>query len=94
MTHFVFKLWEYQQVSFNRKGESEAWGMDSGGKYAGVFLQVLDDPAASKFVSGTAVHWYFDDQYPASRLTKLHDLFPDKFILYTEASFSKYWLSS
>ncbi|KDR16212.1 Glucosylceramidase, partial [Zootermopsis nevadensis] len=48
---------------------------------------VLDNPAASKFVSGTAVHWYFDDQYPASRLTKLHDLFPDKFILYTEASF-------
>jgi O-glycosyl hydrolase len=52
---------------------------------------MLNDETASKYVSGTAVHWYFDDDYPATRLTKVHDSFTDKFILYTEASYSKYW---
>jgi hypothetical protein len=55
---------------------------------------MLGDEAASKYVSGTAVHWYFDDDYPPSRLTELHDLFKNKFILYTEASYSKYRLYS
>jgi len=54
------------------------------------YLQILSDPQAATYVSGTAVHWYFDSECPVSRLTELRDLFPNKFILYTEASFSKY----
>jgi hypothetical protein len=52
---------------------------------------MFSDEKASQYVSGTAVHWYFDDDYPSSRLTELHDSFNNKFILYTEASYSKYW---
>jgi O-glycosyl hydrolase len=65
-------------------------GKNCGARKALVSSQVLGDKKASQYVSGTAVHWYFDDDYPSSRLTEVHDLFPDKFILYTEASFGEY----
>lgn len=42
-----------------------------------------------KGIDGTAVHWYFDDYFHASTLTELHNLFPDKTILATEASISE-----
>ncbi|XP_013384673.1 glucosylceramidase [Lingula anatina] len=48
---------------------------------------VLSDPVAAKYVSGIGVHWYLDTEWlvPASLLTDTHNLFPDKFILATEA---------
>ncbi|KAH7962396.1 hypothetical protein HPB52_015885 [Rhipicephalus sanguineus] len=46
---------------------------------------VLGDPGAAKYVSGVAVHWYMDSFIGPSVLDKVHESFPDKFILGTEA---------
>jgi O-glycosyl hydrolase len=52
--------------------------------------QVLGDPQVRKFVSGIAVHWYFDFlDVGGQKLSDTHYEFPDKFLLYTEASVSK-----
>lgn len=42
-------------------------------------------PKARKYVSGIGVHWYGNLLSPPSVLTATHDLFPDTFILATEA---------
>jgi glucosylceramidase len=34
---------------------------------------ILGDPGAAKYVSGIAVHWYWDWLTPASYLTDTHD---------------------
>ena len=47
--------------------------------------QVMANKAASRFVSGVAVHWYLDWVVPASVLDKTRQLFPSVPILYTEA---------
>mmetsp|Transcript_38666 Transcript_38666/g.61275 ORF Transcript_38666/g.61275 Transcript_38666/m.61275 type:complete len:529 (-) Transcript_38666:63-1649(-) len=44
---------------------------------------VFSDPDANKYVSGTGVHWYGPKYYSA--LSEVHNEFPDKFILATEA---------
>ncbi|XP_075747631.1 lysosomal acid glucosylceramidase isoform X1 [Rhipicephalus microplus] len=46
---------------------------------------VLGDPEAAKFVHGVAVHWYLDWLIGPWVLDKVHEHFPDKFILATEA---------
>ncbi|XP_047479433.1 lysosomal acid glucosylceramidase-like [Penaeus chinensis] len=46
---------------------------------------VLNDPVAAQYVDGVAVHWYTDQYTEPERLTRTHDLFPDFFILGTEA---------
>ncbi|XP_071959380.1 lysosomal acid glucosylceramidase-like [Antedon mediterranea] len=46
---------------------------------------VLNDKEAAKYVSGIGVHWYYDDLVPATLLSQTHDLFPDYFMLATEA---------
>lgn len=46
---------------------------------------VLGDQEAEKYVDGIAVHWYWDKQAPPLKLDLTNELFPDKFILYTEA---------
>ena len=48
-------------------------------------VQVLANPAANKYVSGIAVHWYGNLIAPPSVLTDTHNLYPDRFILATEA---------
>ncbi|CAL4071150.1 unnamed protein product, partial [Meganyctiphanes norvegica] len=49
----------------------------------------LNDSEASAYIDGVAVHWYSDnrpgDQTGPEVLDQTHELFPDKFILYTEA---------
>lgn len=40
----------------------------------------------AKYISGIAVHWYWDTWIPPSLLTETHYKFPDKFIVATEAS--------
>jgi O-glycosyl hydrolase len=53
----------------------------------------MKDPRMKKYVSGFAVHWYGDSSstgFLTSFLEKAHHQYPDKFILYTEASISKY----
>lgn len=47
--------------------------------------RVLVDAKASQYISGIAVHWYFDWLIGPSVLNYTHNLFPDKFILATEA---------
>ncbi len=43
---------------------------------------VLSDPLANKYVSGTAVHWYVSEEF--GNLGIVHDLFPDKQIIFSE----------
>ncbi|MCX5775820.1 MAG: glucosylceramidase [Firmicutes bacterium] len=45
-------------------------------------LPILNDPIASKYVWGTAFHWYVSEA--SENLSKLHKLFPDKHLLFTE----------
>ena len=45
---------------------------------------MLNDSEVFDMVSGIAVHWYWDRVDP-NKLTRTHELFPDKFILNTEA---------
>lgn len=46
---------------------------------------VLSDPISESFVDGTAIHWYWNVLSPASVTTQIHDAFPSKFILASEA---------
>ncbi|KAH8041158.1 hypothetical protein HPB51_013818 [Rhipicephalus microplus] len=46
---------------------------------------VLGDPDAAKYVGGVAVHWYTDNITDPHVLDEVHDSFPNKFILGTEA---------
>lgn len=43
---------------------------------------VLSDPEAAKYVWGTGNHWYVSEAF--ENLTALHNLFPDKHLLFTE----------
>ena len=43
---------------------------------------VLSDPAAARYVWGTAFHWYEGDHF--ANVQALHDLYPDKHLLFTE----------
>ncbi len=51
-----------------------------------------EDPAASKYLWGTAFHWYVGDHYDNVRL--VHDAFPDKALLFTEGSVRGTWESA
>ncbi|XP_064121704.1 lysosomal acid glucosylceramidase-like [Macrobrachium nipponense] len=46
---------------------------------------VLNDPIAAQYVDGIALHWYMDQYFEPGRLTSTHELYPDYFILGTEA---------
>jgi glucosylceramidase len=46
---------------------------------------VFADPEASRYIKGTAVHWYGNMNVPATTYDRVHELFPDKFIFATEA---------
>jgi glucosylceramidase len=43
---------------------------------------VYDDPAASRFVWGTAFHWYVGDHFKNVQLT--HDAYPEKQLIFSE----------
>lgn len=52
---------------------------------------VMQNPAAAQFVSGTAFHWYTGDFF--DQVSQLHQAFPDKMLLSSEATWEKYrWL--
>ncbi|XP_068024979.1 lysosomal acid glucosylceramidase-like isoform X3 [Melanerpes formicivorus] len=46
---------------------------------------VLGNATAARYSAGVGVHWYLDSVVPASCLDATHKLFPDHFLLYTEA---------
>ncbi|XP_017795820.1 PREDICTED: glucosylceramidase-like isoform X2 [Habropoda laboriosa] len=54
----------------------------------------LENRASSKYVVGTAVHWYQDFLAPAYLLDRTHNEFPDKIIIMTEASINPVWNTS
>ncbi|KAF8376262.1 hypothetical protein PRIPAC_82691 [Pristionchus pacificus] len=47
--------------------------------------EFANDKDALTLLDGISVHWYADHSKPASVLSQVHDKYPDKFILYTEA---------
>jgi glucosylceramidase len=49
----------------------------------------FEDPDASKYIWGTAFHWYVGDHYDNVGL--VHDAFPDKYLLYTEGGMDGSW---
>ncbi len=48
-----------------------------------------DDPAASRYIWGTAFHWYVGQHFYNVRM--VHDAFPDKKLLFTEGSTGGTW---
>ncbi|XP_066971336.1 putative glucosylceramidase 3 isoform X3 [Macrobrachium rosenbergii] len=46
---------------------------------------ILEDSDASQYVDGVAIHWYEDKNIPTEKVDLLHEHYPEKFILYTEA---------
>ncbi|HUI31647.1 MAG TPA: glycoside hydrolase family 30 protein [Candidatus Acidoferrales bacterium] len=48
-----------------------------------------EDPKASRYIWGTAFHWYVGGHFDNVRV--VHDAFPDKQILFTEASVGGSW---
>ncbi|XP_042883603.1 lysosomal acid glucosylceramidase-like [Penaeus japonicus] len=46
---------------------------------------MLEDPESAQYIDGTAVHWYSDQWVGPSVMDETHMLFPDKFLMYTEA---------
>lgn len=48
-----------------------------------------EDPEASKYIWGTAFHWYVGDHFDNVRM--VHDAYPDKGLLYTEAGTRGTW---
>lgn len=51
-----------------------------------------EDPAASKYIWGTAYHWYVGNHFDNVRM--VHDAFPAKKLLYTEAGMLGTWQSA
>lgn len=51
-----------------------------------------EDAEASKYIWGTAFHWYVGDHFDNVRM--VHEAFPDKKLLYTEAGMSGSWRSA
>jgi glucosylceramidase len=51
-----------------------------------------EDPEASKYIWGTAFHWYVGDHFDNVRM--VHDAYPDKKMLYTEAGMGGSWGSA
>jgi glucosylceramidase len=49
---------------------------------------VYDDPAASRYVWGTAFHWYTGDHFENVR--RVHEAWPDKHLLFTEGTPANY----
>ncbi|XP_067666262.1 lysosomal acid glucosylceramidase-like isoform X2 [Haliotis asinina] len=47
--------------------------------------KVLSDSSAAQYIAGVAVHWYLDQVTTSDALDIAHNMFPDKFILGTEA---------
>jgi len=51
-----------------------------------------EDPEASKYIWGTAFHWYTGEHFDNVRI--VHDAYPDKKLLFTEAGMGGSWYSA
>ncbi|XP_034648659.1 lysosomal acid glucosylceramidase [Trachemys scripta elegans] len=53
---------------------------------------ILNDPVAASFINGIGIHWYLDFLAPIDlTLSITHNLFPDYYLLSTEASTGSYF---
>jgi len=52
--------------------------------------EIMEDTDAAKYVDGWAVHWYVDFLGGPGVLDSVHEKFPDKFILFSEACTGSY----
>ncbi|KAI4467328.1 glucosylceramidase [Holotrichia oblita] len=50
-----------------------------------LMFSLLADETAASYLDGIAVHWYWNDFVPASWQTNIHELYPEKFFINTEA---------
>lgn len=48
-------------------------------------LQCFDDPECYQYVDGTALHWYADWWTSPDPMDDTHNLYPEKYMLYTES---------
>ena len=51
--------------------------------------QTFENHRAKEYVAGIAVHYYLDDYIRPDVLDQVHEKYPDKFILITEACMGK-----
>lgn len=67
------------------------WDHNRGIMYQRVQV-AYQDPAASRYIWGTAFHWYIGDHFDNVRL--VHDAFPEKKLLYTEGGMHGSWAAA
>lgn len=86
---------DYLGPTLKRNGLSDTkimiWDHNRGIMYQRA-AAAYEDPEASKFIWGTAFHWYVGDHFDNVRI--VHDAFPDKKLLYTEAGMDGSWSSA
>lgn len=51
--------------------------------------QLFQGDSANPYIDGIGVHWYWDDVASVNILDKAHEMYPGKWILATEASYTK-----
>lgn len=86
---------DYLGPTLKKNGLSEVkimiWDHNRGIMYQRVEA-AYEDPEASKYIWGTAFHRYVGDHFDNVRI--VHDAFPDKKLLYTEAGMDGSWNSA
>lgn len=53
---------------------------------------LLMDEKSGQYIAGVGVHWYQDDVTHATVLDQMHNDFPEKFIMMTEASNGEFFM--
>lgn len=48
-------------------------------------LQLFKNNTTRNYIDGVAIHWYWNKFVPVSVVRKIHDSYPEKIILSTEA---------
>jgi glucosylceramidase len=86
---------DYLGPTFKKNGLSDTkimiWDHNRGIIYQRAQI-AYEDPEASKYIWGTAFHWYTGEHFDNVRI--LHDAYPDKKLLYTEAGLGGSWSSA
>jgi glucosylceramidase len=86
---------DYLGPTLKKNGLSDVkimiWDHNRGIMYQRAEL-AYEDPKASQYIWGTAFHWYVGEHFDNVRL--VHDAYPDKKLLYTEAGMDGSWSSA
>ncbi len=86
---------DYLGPAFKKNGLADVkimiWDHNRGIMYQRAEI-AYEDPKASQYIWGMAFHWYVGDHFDNVRM--VHDAFPDKKLLYTEAGMDGSWRSA